>query len=160
MKMKNWEKGFSLVELLVVVIVIAIVAAIAIPNLLASRRAANDASAINSLRTIGSANVAYYARTTPNHYGDLIILEGVNLLDPTFANIPVTKSGFIIVASVPLSATPQSFCASAVPITPGSTGNKGYAISERGVIYRYDTAGDAAIACSLGVLTPGAGVPL
>ena len=54
---KNNEKGFSLVELLVVVIIIAIVAAIAIPNLLASRRAANEASAISSLRTIHSANV-------------------------------------------------------------------------------------------------------
>ena len=51
MKNEN-EKGFSLIELLVVVIIIAIVAAIAIPNLLASRRAANEASAISSLRTI------------------------------------------------------------------------------------------------------------
>ncbi len=51
MKSNKNEKGFSLVELLVVVIIIAIVAAIAIPNLLASRRAANEASAVSSLRT-------------------------------------------------------------------------------------------------------------
>ena len=69
--MKN-EKGFSLVELLVVVIIIAIIAAIAIPNLLASRRAANEASAINSMRSIHSAQVTYFATEGANEvYGSL-----------------------------------------------------------------------------------------
>ena len=76
MKNEN-EKGFSLIELLVVVIIIAIVAAIAIPNLLASRRAANEASAISSLRTIHSAQATYQA-TTGN---------GVNYA-PDFTTLP------------------------------------------------------------------------
>ena len=54
MKNEN-EKGFSLIELLVVVIIIAIVAAIAIPNLLASRKAANESAAVAALRTIHRA---------------------------------------------------------------------------------------------------------
>src|SRR5687767_15515591 len=81
MSKKN-QKGFSLVELLVVVIIIAIVAAIAIPNLLASRRAANEASAISSLRTIHSAEVTYFATSGANtNYGDLAALGTADLID-------------------------------------------------------------------------------
>lgn len=159
---KNNEKGFSLVELLVVVIIIAIVAAIAIPNLLASRRAANEASAISSLRTINSANTAYFSLQTPNAYGTLTTLSGatVGLLDPTFTGASFTKSGYTIAESIS-GGTPagQSFCASAVP-TSSSTGSNGYATDQNGVIYRYTTPANASAACSVGVLVPGAGVPI
>ncbi len=55
------EKGFSLIELLIVVAIILVIAAIAIPNLMRSRQAANEASAVNSVRTLTSAEVMYSA---------------------------------------------------------------------------------------------------
>src|SRR5574337_1895211 len=57
--MRNRQKGFSLIELLIVVAIILIIAAIAIPNLLRSKMAANEASAVGSLRSINTACVSY-----------------------------------------------------------------------------------------------------
>src|SRR3954467_8738304 len=90
------QKGFSLVELLVVLIIIAIVAAIAIPNLLASRRAANEASAIASLRTIHSAEVVYQATTGGGTaYASLTGLKTAGQIDSLLgAADPSTKSGY------------------------------------------------------------------
>src|SRR5690242_7276499 len=68
------QKGFSLIEVLIVVAIILIIAAIAIPNLLRSRMSANEASAVNSLRTINTAEVTY-SSTYGIGYGPLISLS-------------------------------------------------------------------------------------
>jgi prepilin-type N-terminal cleavage/methylation domain-containing protein len=141
------EKGFSLVELLVVVIIIAIVAAIAIPNLLASRRAANEASAISSLRTIHSAEATFLATQGNNtNYGTLAQLSAVNTPD-TSGLIDTqlgtgTKSGYTFNV---VATTAQVYCATAAPQTAGTTGNRWFAVSQPGVIYQ-STVG--AITCS------------
>jgi type IV pilus assembly protein PilA len=82
--MKN-EQGFSLVELLIVVAIIAIIAAIAVPSLLTSRMAANEAGGIQGCRTCGSAQVAY-ASTNNATYGTLANLVAGGFLDSRFTS--------------------------------------------------------------------------
>lgn len=140
--MKN-QKGFSLVELLVVVIIIAIIAAIAIPSLLASRRAANEASAIQSLRTIHSAEITYFATLGNNtDYAPLADLDDStngSLIDATLA--AGEKSGY----NFTLNEATGVYCATALPDT--GAGFKGFAISDRGVLYSFATPSAATTAC-------------
>jgi len=72
------QKGFSLIELLIVVAIILIIAAIAIPNLLRSKIAANESSAVGSVRTIGTAEVTYSSSWGVRFSPDLVSLGGAS----------------------------------------------------------------------------------
>ncbi len=152
--MKN-EKGFSLVELLVVVIIIAIIAAIAIPNLLSSRRAANEASAISSLRSIHSAEATYQATLGNNTiYGALADLAAApsGLIDSTLA--AGAKSGYNF--ALTLDGTAVQYCATATPQGP-TTGLRLFAVSTAGVIFQSAPGGATPPTCAAGVMTVPAG---
>ncbi len=143
------QKGFSLVELLVVVIIIAIIAAIAIPSLLASRRAANEASAISSLRTVHSAEITYFSTTGLNaNYGALAALLGDGLIDAQLGG--GMKSGYTFGSSTGAGI----YCASAQATTQGTTGTRSFGVETDGVIYFWAGAG-ATAACAAGDLAQG-----
>ncbi len=137
------QKGFSLIELLIVVAIILIIAAIAIPNLLRSRMAANEASAVGSLRTINTAEVTYASTYPDVGFTGLSALggsggtsTGAGLIDSVLAG--GTKSGYSFALTV--SGTPGStYTATGQPTVPGNTGQRYFFTDQSGVI-RYDPA--------------------
>ena len=135
--MKKSNKGFTLIELMIVVAIIAIIAAIAIPNLLRSRMQSNESSAIGNLRTIVGAEVAYHAA----NYAYTAAFADMTGATPPFldGNWDATpKSGYNFV----LGGDANNFTANANAVAYGTTGSKGFFTDSSGVI-RYADSADA-----------------
>jgi prepilin-type N-terminal cleavage/methylation domain-containing protein len=116
-KGKKKNKGFSLIELLIVVAIILIIAAIAIPNLLRARRSANEGSATASMRTVGSGELLY--RSTNGNFTNLAGLSADSIIDNVLGS--GSKSGYAF-AATPGTTTDIQFTATGHPqIGTGAT---------------------------------------
>jgi type IV pilus assembly protein PilA len=147
------QKGFSLIELLIVVAIILIIAAIAIPNLLRSRMAANEASAVGSVRTLNTAEVTFSSTYPDKGFTVTLADLGGTGTSATSTNALLVdsvlaggkKSGYTFTLGGGSGSVPEvTYTITADPITRGQTGQRGFFSDQSGVV-RYAAAATATV---------------
>ena len=153
------ERGFTLIEILIVIFIVSVVAAIAVPRLLRARMAANESAAIGSMRAIISGEAGYAESAAHGAYAtQLAVLfqpcpgGTLGFISADLAQDPSTHSGYLITLD-PGSAVPgpndcngtpthQGYYVKAVPISVGLSGHRAFASTHRAAIF-FDPTGAA-----------------
>lgn len=140
------QRGFSLIELLIVVAIILIIAAIAVPNFLRARLSANEAAAVHSLRTITTAQVTYTTMFSAGFADTLTKLGGIVPGPPTVTEAhildwllgcaaqPCQRSGYKFSIESTSGTPPSDYKAIGIPQTVGVTGTRGFCSSQANVL--------------------------
>jgi type IV pilus assembly protein PilA len=165
------HSGFTVTELLIVIAITGIIAAIAIPGMLRARRTANEAAAIGSLRALNSAESSYSAGAGKGGFAPLLTTlaapcpgSTVGFISPDLSIDPAIKSGYTITVAASASSSPgptdcngvvteTAYYTTAVPVTTGTTGLRAFASSGAGAIF-FDAAG---VAPTEAQMAPGGG---
>jgi type IV pilus assembly protein PilA len=153
------QEGFTLIELLIVVAIISIIAAIAVPGLLRARMTGNETSAIASLKTVTSSQVAYSASCGQNGYATSFVILGTPAPGTTEGFISADlgtvaapqKSGYNFTLGNGAGATPGpndcngtattgAYYASAIPQTFGTTGGRSFAVNAGNTVWQVNAA--------------------
>jgi type IV pilus assembly protein PilA len=152
------HRGFSLIELLIVVAIILVIAAMALTSLMKARIAANEAAAVNSMKTLNTGNVAYAAECPSVGYANSLAdlgpgpggcVGGANITDPILGVAAPARSGYTFsYLPIAVGALNTSYTLTGDPQNPGVSGTRHFYSDQTGVIH-YALAGPATAAGSV-----------